>query len=241
MAIIDEILGTISTDAPVRDLRICMKTTAVWSQKLGLAFTFPRRPGHPTSAERSPGLFADRSARQLAELARTEDLIDSAVGVAAINSLLEPDARLLSDGHAYDLILSHGAGKVVTVIGHFPFVDRLRAEVETLYVLELSPRKGDLPASEAGRVVPQSDVVAITGTTLINGTLDGLLELAKDRYTILLGPSTPLSSVLLEHGVAAICGSVVTDPDAALRCVSEAVSFRYMEGLRRVVLSRARA
>jgi uncharacterized protein (DUF4213/DUF364 family) len=238
MAIMDEILSTVSTDAPVRDLRICVKTTAVWSEKLGLAFTFPRKPGHDHAAEVRPGRFADKSARELAQLARSDDLIDASVGVAAINSLLEPDPSSLADDHAYELIASRGAGKVVTVVGHFPFVKRLRADVDTLYVLELSPREGDLPATEADRVIPQSDVVAITGTTLINGTFDQLLELAAGRYTIVLGPSTPISPVLLEHGVAAVCGSVVTDPEAALRCVSEGVSFRYMDGLRRVVLKR---
>ena len=241
MAIIDEILEALSTDAQVRDLRICQKTTAVWSQTLGLAHTFARVPGDTDASEHRPRRLASRSARELAKLAHSEDLLDASVGVAAINSLLEPDAAALHDGNAYDLIASRGAGKAVTVVGHFPFVDRLRAEVGSLSVLELFPRDRDLPASEAQRVIPQSQVVVITGTALINGTLDGLLELAKGSYTIILGPSTPLTPVLLKHGVAAICGSLVTDPEAVLQSVSEGVSFRYMQELRQVIMTGTQA
>jgi uncharacterized protein (DUF4213/DUF364 family) len=80
-------------------------------------------------------------------------------------------------------------------------------------------------------------VVAITGTTLINHTLESLLDLARGKVVIVLGPSTPLSPVLFDHGVSYVCGSLVEDPVAALRCVSEGESFRYTEGLRPVVLS----
>ena len=238
MAVIDAILATLTRDAVVRDLRICLKTTAVWSHQLGLAHTFPRMVGHAESQEHRPRNLSGQGARELAELARSEDLIDASVGVAAINSLLESDEATLREGNAYELIVSRGAGKTVTVVGHFPFIERLRAEVASLHVLELAPRPGDLPASEAPRVIPQSEIVVITGTALINGTLDGLLRLARGRYTILLGASAPLSPVLLDHGIDAVCGSVITDPDAALRSVSEGVSFRYMEGLRRVILTR---
>jgi len=168
-------------------------------------------------------------------LARAEEVTRAAVGMAAINSLLDAPDRL-EERHAVDVILDYGRDREVTLVGHFPFADRLREGVRQLHVLELYPREGDLPASAAARVIPRSDVVAITASTLVNHTFDGLLALASGRPVILIGPTAPLAPVLLAHGVTALCGSVVTDPDAALRALSEGVGFRRLPGLRRVVL-----
>jgi uncharacterized protein len=236
MTLTDEILaGLEARDAPVRDVRLCLRATAVWSRRLGLAYAFPRDPlAHGTEPDLGPRGLTGRTARELAELARSRDLPEASVGVAAINSLLDPPAGI-SDGHALDLILEHGRGRAIALVGHFPFADRLRAEAGRLDVLELNPREGDLPAAHAPRVIPRADVVAITASTLVNGTLEGLLDLARGKFVILIGPTSPFSAALFSRGVGANCGSVVIDPDAALRDVSEGVSFRRMRGLRRVI------
>lgn len=236
-AAVDDIISSLEGDAPVRDLRVCVRATAVWSRRLGLAYTFPRiHRGHASEKPRKK--IRDMSARELAELARSEDTLDAAVGFAAASSLLDPAALVLERKNAHELILERGEGKDVTVVGHFPFVKWLRERVRNLFVLELSPREDDLPASSAAEVIPRSDVVAITGTSLINHTVDPLLALARSSFTIVLGPSTPLTPVLFDHGVDAICGSVVVDPDEALRGVSEGESFRYIGGLEAVTALR---
>jgi uncharacterized protein len=233
---VDDILaGLDEVDAPVRDVRLCLRATAVWSRRLGLAYAFPREPlAHGAEPDPGPRGLIERTARELAGLARSRDPAEASVGVAAINSLIPPPAGL-TDGHALDLILEHGRGRAVALVGHFPFADRLRAEAGRLDVLELNPREGDLPAAQAPRVVPRADVVAITASTLVNGTLESLLDLARGKVVILIGPTSPFSPALFARGVSAICGSVVVDPDAALRDASEGVSFRRMRGLRRVI------
>jgi uncharacterized protein (DUF4213/DUF364 family) len=232
MALVDEILdGLEERDGPVRDVRLCLRATAVRSRRLGLAYAFPR---DPLDHGAEPRALAERTGRELAELARSRDPVEASVGVAAINSLLDPPAGI-SDGHALDLILENGRGLAVALVGHFPFADRLRAEAGRLDVLELNPREGDRPAADAPRVIPRADVVAITASTLVNGTLEGLLDLARGKVVILIGPTSPFSAALFARGVSAICGSVVVDPEAALRDVSEGVSFRRMRGLRRVI------
>lgn len=235
MGLLNDLIDSLDTDATVRDIRVCVRATAVLSDHLGLAYTFPRiHKGHSAESGRKKERLIDRSARQLAELALSEDSIRASVGIAAINSLLDPSRLNCSDGKAFDLIVNHGQGKNVTVVGHFPFVDKLRERVAKLSVLELAPQDDDLPASEAKNVIPNSDVVAITGTSFINHTIEPLLELAKDSYVVVLGPSTPMSPVLFDHGVNAICGSIVEDQSEALACISEGVGFRYVEGLRAV-------
>jgi uncharacterized protein (DUF4213/DUF364 family) len=235
MNALDDLLTSLGDrDGPVRDVRLCIRITAVRGTRLGLAYAFPRdHRGHAHETWPGPRGLREQTLRGLTALARSADLEQASVGVAAINTLLEPPP-VVETGHAFDLILARGRDKNVVVVGHFPFVERLRTHVRSLSVLELAPRDGDLPATEAPRVIPAADVVAITATTLINHTLDDLLAMARGSYVVLLGPTAPLSPVFFDHGVDAVCGSVVIDPEAALRSISEGEGFRTMRGLRRV-------
>ncbi|NOZ87827.1 MAG: DUF364 domain-containing protein [Deltaproteobacteria bacterium] len=237
MSLLEEIIASIEDDAPVSDIRICIRATAVVSKHLGLSYTFPKmHHGYTVEGQPANRRLSDMSARRLAEMSKSVDLLDAAVGLAAINSLLDADPESLKPGNALEVIIREGAGKNVTVVGHFPFVNRLKEQVKKLWVLELVPQEGDLPSSEASRVIPRSDVVAITGTALINHTLEDLLDMARDKYVVLLGPSTPASKVFFNYGVDAVCGSLVDDADAVLRGVSEGVSFRYLEGLKPFIM-----
>ncbi|NOG68709.1 MAG: hypothetical protein HND41_11120 [Chlorobi bacterium] len=92
-------------------------------------------------------------------------------------------------------------------------------------------------AAAAPRFIPQADVVAITSSTLINHTLDGLLALARpEAKVMLLGPSTPLTPVLFDFGVDLLSGVQVVDIAATLASVAASVNFRKMQGVRRVTL-----
>jgi uncharacterized protein (DUF4213/DUF364 family) len=93
--------------------------------------------------------------------------------------------------------------------------------------------KEEYPAEAAADLLPQADVVAITGTTLINHTLDGLLALCPTAATVMvLGPSTPLSPILFDYGVDIISGAFVVDETAVLRTTGQGASFRQVQGVR---------
>ena len=65
--------------------------------------------------------------------------------------------------------------------------------------------------SACDELLPSCDTVIITASTLVNKTLPHLLELCRDAYTILVGPSCPMCPELLEHGIDRLAGLVVTD------------------------------
>ena len=46
---------------------------------------------------------------------------------------------------------------------------------------------------------------------------------------MLLGPTTPLTSVLFEHGIDVISGSIVTDHDTALLHIRQGANFRELK------------
>jgi uncharacterized protein (DUF4213/DUF364 family) len=185
----------------------------------------------------------DRSAQQLAELARSYHPMEAAIGLATINALLPIREQQWVDLNAEEVIARHGADKEVALVGHFPFIPRLRDRVGTLWVLEKRPSGEDLPAEAACDVIPRVDVAAITGTTLINHTFEGLMALCRPRTLVLvLGPSTPLSPILFDHGVHILSGSVVEDVDSVLWAVSQGANFRqiHRQGVRLVTMQRGR-
>jgi uncharacterized protein (DUF4213/DUF364 family) len=103
------------------------------------------------------------------------------------------------------------------------FVDELPATVSHIRVLEV--RVGAFWTA-APKVLPQANVVAITGMALINRTFGELLALClPESLVLVLGPSTPLSPVLFDRGVHILSGSVVEDVDAVLRAVSQGAGF----------------
>ncbi len=188
---------------------------------------------------REAGHLLDLRAEELVAMAASESLLEASVGLAAINALLDVDEQACVELNAADVIAEHGAGKKVAVVGHFPFVPRLREIADTLWVLELNPGTGDLPAEEASQVLPRSDVVALTGTSLLNGTFDGLVDLCRpDAYVIVLGATTPVSPAFFTVGVDAVSGTRIVDPASALTAVSQGATFRQIPGKRLLTMFR---
>lgn len=244
-SLIDALLDSLD-DGPVREVRVGAHWTAVVIHsagmvRCGLASTLREQHPHHTSGPsvRDAGQLVQRSGLELAQLVRSERSMEVAIGMAAINALLPPAPEAWVDGNAEEVLARDGAGKRVALVGHFPFVASLRQRVATLWVLELQPQGDDLPAEAAAEVVPQADVLAISGTTLMNHTFSDLLALRRpDARVMVLGPSTPLSPILFEYGVTFLSGSVVINVDAVLRAVSQGANFRQLHaaGVRLVTM-----
>lgn len=238
-SILDALLRTLPADVPVRDIRVCAHFTAVVSRHTGLASTLRGLAAHhhggPPISRAGDLLPCD--ARELAVLARSSSTLEASVGLAALNSLMDPTRLSCIEENAGALLAHEGRGRRVAVVGEFPFVRRLRELVGELWVFERRPAAGPgvLAEDEMPRLLPRAQVAGISSTTLLNHSLDRILELLpRDCYTVLVGPSTPMTPQLFELGVDALCGSVVADPPRALACLSQGATFRQVEGVRHV-------
>ena len=165
------------------------------------------------------------------------------LGAAALNALLGVQLRAagsrLGDENGLDLLAQQCAGRRLAVVGQFPYLKTIRVEAAQSWVLELRPDGDELPAAAAPEIIPQADVVGITGSTLANGTLQGLLDLCRpDAFVVLIGPTAPLSPVLFDYGVDVICGAVADDPLATLQALSAEASTRRVPGMKQVSLRR---
>ena len=234
MQTIEKLLDSLHGDAPVQQILVGAFWTAVVLEtdppRCGLASTLRAESGGPWPPVVRAGRLMERSGRELAEMLRSERILEASIGTAAANALLEVDEMGMTEVNAEQIVMEQGVGRRVAIVGHFPFIDRVREAAAQCWVLELHPGPGDLPADLAAEVLPQADVVALTGTSLINHTVDDLIGLCRpDAFVLLLGPSTPLSPVLFEAGVNALSGTRVDDTEQVLHSVGQGATFRQIK------------
>ena len=185
-----------------------------------------------------PGKLHGRLARDLLKETTASSGIRRAVGVATMNALAEmcwqrraaPGVTLRTGLDAYDAAEIR-AGENVVVVGAFvPFLKSLKRSGQRFTVLEMDPatlKPDELPyfrpAGEAAAVLPDADVVLITGTTLLNETLEGLLALCRpDARVVVVGPTVGLlPDAFLRRGADILGGVRITAPDAFLDVLAE--------------------
>jgi len=136
-------------------------------------------------------------AGKVAAMINSHDLLESAIGLATINSVLNNTDYDESD------ILDHidFQDKNVGMVGFFhPVVEKLTPIVNNLYIFELKDIAGSFRPEYAKRILPQCDIVIISGTTFVNKTTEDFFHyIPASSKKIILGPSTPLSKKLYEY------------------------------------------
>ena len=219
-------------DAPLEAVTTGTCLVAAASRQLGLASLVSHvlaglAPAAtvPATAHAAAGLLLDPA---------TTNTDAASLAMAAVNSLL-PSPAGATTAAGQDVLLTYGRGRRVAVVGHFPFVEKLRDSFADFQVLEKRPKPGDLPADKAGEILPRADVVAITGTTLLNGTLAGLLAACRpDALVIMLGPTTPFAASLFACGIDVLAGCDVPEPAAALAGIRAGNCFKGLHGVRQL-------
>jgi len=230
MEILNSIIKSIKEDAQVQEVRRGLSWTAVVSRHCGLASTMAQ--GSCCNEEMAGGMEGSFTKMTALELARYcfNDPTKTSLGLAAINSLLDVNPDRCTDIDGLQMVKDMGKGKNISVIGHFPFLENIAREARNLWIIEKQPRPGDYPEEKGNDLLPQSDIVVISSTTLINNTFSGILALCrKGSVKMLLGPTTPLSEVLFEYGVDILSGAIVTEKNAVLRSISEGAGFMHVK------------
>lgn len=182
------------------------------------------------NAVRDAGILHTKGFQDLVALFESPSHTEASIGLAAINALLPPSSLVYAEVNAHDYLALQGKGKNIALIGHFPFIDQLKCSAENLWVFDLHPYPGDLPAEAAPDYLPLADYVALTATTLINHTFEDLIRLCRpDAKVIMLGPSTPMTQRMFEFGVDILSGIQVVDPIAAFYGVSQGASMHSLQ------------
>jgi uncharacterized protein (DUF4213/DUF364 family) len=238
-----EVLGDA---APVvSDVRIGVFYTAAQLDSGAVGVAFTPRDVHdtvccPQSAAAAPqaGRLAGRPAWALADEALTAAPLRRTVGIAVLNALsaLAMERYGVPGGRVevgVDALEAAGVQPTdrVTLVGAFvPFIKRLKHAVEALWVIDKhreALKTDELPCwrspQEAPQVLAESSVVVITGSALVEGGIDMLLDAAAQaRQVVLAGPTaSPWPPPFFARGVSVLGGIRVTNGPRMLRCVSE--------------------
>jgi uncharacterized protein (DUF4213/DUF364 family) len=245
MRVIDDLLTSArlaGLDYPILEVLVGLHWTAVQSHYLGLAATQADAACCFTGEIHEAGHLHEKSVYELAEYLRSHSPLEASVGMAALNSCLPVDEQGAMELNARDFLIERGRDKNVALVGHFRFTEELRRAVRQLWVLELDPEPGDLPAEEAPQYLPQADLIGLTATTLLNNTFEGLSCLFPPQaLVVMLGPSTPMNKVLFDYDVDVLSGIRVVEPGAILRLIGQGSPLRRPKGLRRLTLARDRS
>ena len=162
----------------------------------GLCFTpvkeIPEAVCCPSSAKAMPfsGKLRGRGVRAYLEDIFSENILRRTLGIATLNALStlvwdkteHPEYELLLGADAFDEIDVKKYRKSVVVGALVPIIRKLMQENADFHILEKDSRTLKerempyyLPPERAGECVPEADLLEITGVTILNDTLPGLL------------------------------------------------------------------
>lgn len=226
-------LGPTLEEIKVKDVRIGLAYTGVLlSDGYGGVACTPLYEFSCCPTMDFPYTLKDRTADCILELALSENPLEAAVGIATANALSHMLYELklknfpVSNVDILDLLKRDDN---VAMVGYFgPLVPKILKITSKLTVLEKREIEAaevrTLPSEKSREILPTSDVIILSASTLANRTFDELLSLrGAAREVILLGPSAPLyPAPFFERGITAIMGTRIFDPLTMLIIVSEA-------------------
>lgn len=248
----------------VSDVRIGIFFTAVRlsSGHAGVAFT-PREANDVTSHARSVGVsspaglagsMAGQDAWTLARWAWSDVPLHRSVGVAVLNALSAcAVARAGMPGQlvpGMDALAAAGIRPEdhIGMVGAFvPFIKKLRGQVADIQIIDKHTQAlqtDDMPLwrpeDQATHVLSNADVVIITGSALVEGGLDELLDAAKQaRQVVFAGPTASgWPSTFFGRGVHVMAGIHVHDTEKLLQIVSEGGSDAFKPAAEKVCILR---
>lgn len=229
----------------VKDVRAGLGYTCVMldDHACGLAYTFRNELGQCCELLSDAGTMIGTEAKSIIPWVKSENRLKAAVGLAAINALLNDPQKEWETGNvisALNLAPSDHFG----MIGAFgPILSEVEKTTSNIYVFEQNISKGrGLYSSEMiPKYLPKCDVVMVTATSLINHTFDDVIRYCDHaRDVFMVGPSTPLCpDVFRDYHITVLAGSVVAKPALILPIVSQGGGTRSMKPAIKQVLVRA--
>ena len=178
-----------------------------------------------------PEQFSGRHPVELARYCAGDDEADCSLGLAAINAITRHVFRTAGftpmDAPDSMGILDIAATDHVGMVGYFPsLVKRLRNNGIRLTVIEKKPQfhkqQENFLVSADPHTLEGCNKVMITASTLLNNSIDGLLDYTRQaQRRVMIGPTAGFfPDPLFTRGIAAIGGSEIRFPDLARQRLS---------------------
>ena len=245
--IIDELIEYAvvkASSGTVKDVRAGLGYIGVMldTGSCGLAYTFRNELGDCCGTLPEAGNLIGMEAAEVITWAKSGNRLRAAIGLAAINAVLNvPDADW-ETGNAIDA-LHISSSDTFGMVGEFkPFLPAIKSKTQNIYVFEQNVPEGSqlYTSSTIPLYLPKCDVVIITATSIINHTIDDIVShCGNAREVCLVGPSMPICpGVLNRYHITLLAGSVVVNPERILQIISQGGGTKSMKPAVKQVLVR---
>jgi uncharacterized protein (DUF4213/DUF364 family) len=210
----------------------------------GCAFTpigeIPEAVCCPTTAARMPqaGNLEGRSVFEILKYSLDPNVLKSAIGVATLNALSQliiesedgTEYQVVKDKDGFDL-LEIQPDEAVTLIGAFgPYIRRLKMMGNPFYIVEKNPQtlrsdeiKYYRSDSEMAATLGKSNVVIITGTAIVNHTIDSILySITNGKRTAIIGPTASMvPDAFFKRSVNVMAGVRILDAEGMIKILKQ--------------------
>jgi Uncharacterized conserved protein len=221
-----EYVDGLSNNLRIQDIRIGINYTCVLldNGSCGLSFVFRKELVQKYELTDTAGGMIGLGCRDIVPWAMDTNILKSSIGVACINALLQEKIEGFNTANALNVI-DMKYGDTVGMIGYFKPVLEKGSMFKKIYVFErnIVDDENVYPDWAEDIYLPQCDVVIISGTTVVNKTIDHILSKCENaREIVIMGPTTPLCpDVFRDYGVNLLAGVEITDSKSALNIVSQ--------------------
>lgn len=210
----------------------------------GVAFTpigeIPEAVCCPTTAARMPqaGNIDGSPVSEILKYTLDTNVLKSAIGVATLNACSQlviesedgAEYQIIKDADGFDL-LKIQPNETVTLIGAFgPYIRRLKMMGNPFYIVEKNPqtlREDEMKyfraESEMSPPIEKSDAIIITGTSIVNHTIDHILSLITNgKHTAIIGPTASMiPDAFFKRGVAVMAGVQILNAESMIKILKQ--------------------
>lgn len=186
----------------IKDIRIGLELLAIEldNGQVGVTYVLKNEIGHTCQTFSNAGSLIGMNAVDIANWSVIgEDVISRSIGLAVCNSVVQLDElNIHQDLSGVDAVMavSIQPEDTIGIVGYIgPVISRLQEKKNQLLIFERDQSKGDNTYPEKSQLefLPKCQIVFITSSTLINGTLEKLLSYCMNaREVVMVGSSTPL-------------------------------------------------
>jgi len=210
----------------------------------GVAFTpigeIPEAVCCPTTAARMPqaGNLEGSPVSEILKYALDTNVLKSAIGVATLNALSQliiesgdrREYEIVKDKDGFDL-LGIKPKETVSLIGAFgPYIRRLKMMGNSFFIVERNTQtlrpdemKYFKPESEMSSALEESDAVIITGTAIVNHSIDTILSfITNGKRTAIIGPTASMiPDSFFKRGLQVMAGVRILELDLMMKILKQ--------------------
>jgi uncharacterized protein (DUF4213/DUF364 family) len=111
--------------------------------------------------------------------------------------------------------------KTVLMVEGMTYEENYYRNICKLSVIKEKPLQGDYPITALEYLIPDNSYVCLSGTCLVNKSIERILTISKGKQVILDGIDVPLAPQFISEGITKVIGFVADDIDKCITYIKQ--------------------